>query len=70
MQRTNQRCRALVQKAGTYSSSNAVNRKNTRTIGKHREVVDKPLYKCIIEGLMHVTALYHGTRTKVHEIQE
>jgi len=33
-----------------------VNRKNTKTIGKHGEVVEKPLYKCISEGLMHATA--------------
>jgi len=38
-----------------------VNRKkNTKTIGKHGEVVEKPLYKCISEGLMHVSAWYHG----------
>ena len=25
------------------------------------EVVEKPLFKCINEGLMHVAAWYHGT---------
>jgi len=35
------------------------------------EVVEKPLYKCTAEGLMHVAAWYHGTHlTKVHEIRE
>jgi len=44
------------------STGNAVNRKNTKSdIGKHREVVEKPLYKCISERLMHVVAWYHGT---------
>jgi len=38
-----------------------VNRKNTKTFGKHGEVVKKPLYKCIREGLTHVAAWYHGT---------
>jgi len=38
-----------------------VNRKNTKTIGKHREVVEKPLCMCISEILMHVAALYRGT---------
>jgi len=42
-------------------SGNALNRNNTETIGKHGKVVEKPLYKCISEGLMHVTAWYHGT---------
>ena len=28
-------------------SGNAVNRKNTKTIGKHREVLEKPLYKSV-----------------------
>jgi len=30
--------------------------RNIKTIGKHEEVVEKPLYKCISEGLMHVAA--------------
>jgi len=38
-----------------------VNRKNTKTIGKHGQVVEKQLYKCISEVLMHVAAWYHGT---------
>jgi len=29
--------------------------------GKHREVVEKPLYKCISEGLIHVVSWYHRT---------
>jgi len=32
------------------------------------EVVGKPLYTCISEGLMHIAAEYHGTPEKVHEI--
>jgi len=57
----------LVQKAvgyntvSTQSSGNEVNIKNIKTIGKHGEVVEKPLYKCISERLMHVAAWYHGT---------
>ena len=54
-------CGAFVQNADTQSLGNAVNRNNTRTIGKHGEIVEKPLYKCISEGLMHVAAWYHGT---------
>jgi len=40
------------------SSVNSVNRKRnkSKTIGKHGEVVEKPLYKSISEGLMHVAA--------------
>ena len=39
-----------------------MNRKNTKTIREHGEVVEKKtLYKCISEGLMHVAAWYHGT---------
>jgi len=38
-----------------------VNRKNAKTIGKHGEVVEKPLYKCISKGLMHVAEWYHWT---------
>jgi len=40
-----------------------VNRKNTKTIGKHRKVVEKTTlaYKCISEGRMRVAAWYHGT---------
>jgi len=38
-----------------------VNRKNTKTTGKHAEVVEKPLFKCISKGLMHITAWYDGT---------
>jgi len=38
----------------------------------HREVVEKPIYKRISEGLMHVAAwglgLSRDPRTKVHEI--
>ena len=45
---------------GTFTENlhlgNGVNRKNNKTIGKHREVVEKPLYKCISEGLTHVAA--------------
>jgi len=33
---------------------------NAKTVGKHVEVVEKPLYKCISEGLIHVAAWYHG----------
>ena len=44
-----------------HSSGNAVNRKNIKTIGKHKEVVEKPLYKRISEGLMHVAEWHHGT---------
>jgi len=32
-----------------------------KTIGRYGEVVEKPLYKCIREGLMHVAAWHHGT---------
>ena len=39
---------------------NAVNRKNIKTIGKHREVVEKALYKCTSEGLINVATWYHG----------
>jgi len=39
---------------------NAVNRKKTK-LPANREVVEKTLYKCTSEGLMHVTAWYHGT---------
>ena len=59
-QGTTTRCGTLVQKACT-SSGIAVNRKNTKTIGRHEEIVEKPLYKCISEGLMHVAAWYDGT---------
>jgi len=38
-----------------------VNTNNIKTVGKHGEVVEKPLHKCISEGLMHVAAWYHGT---------
>jgi len=38
------------------SSGNAVNRNNTKTIGKHEEVVDTPLYKCTSEVLIHLAA--------------
>ena len=38
-----------------------MNRKNAKTIGKHGEVVEKPLYKCISEVLMHVAQWYHWT---------
>jgi len=41
-----------------------VNRKNTKTIGKHWKVVEKPLYNSINEGLIHVAAWYHGTPDK------
>jgi len=37
-----------------------VNKNNTKTIGQHGEFVEKTLYKCISEGLMHVAAWYHG----------
>jgi len=47
-----------------------IRRKNTKTIGKHGEVVEKPLYKCTNEALMHVAAWCHRPRTKVHEIRE
>jgi len=33
-------------------SGNAVNKNNTKTISKHQELVEKPLYKCISEGLI------------------
>jgi len=52
----------------------AVNQKNTKTVGKHGEVVKNhftsgnmhqsfidALYKYISEGLMHVATWYHGT---------
>jgi len=52
------------------SSGNSVNRNNIKTVGKHGEVVNKPLYKCISEELMHVAARYGGNPlTKVHEIR-
>ena len=38
-----------------------VNRNKSKTIGKHGDVIKKLLYKCIIKGLMHVAARYHGT---------
>jgi len=41
-----------------FAPGNAMNRKSTKTIGKHGEVVEKPLYKC--EGLMHVAAWCTG----------
>ena len=44
-----------------------MNRKST--IDKHGEVVEKPLYKCISEGLTHVTAWCHGTPRPLHEIR-
>jgi len=42
------------------------------TIRNHREVVEKPLYKCTSEGMRHVAVWYHGIPgpiSKVHEIQ-
>ena len=58
-------CKALVQKALRLILGHALNSKNTKTIGKHREVVDEPLYK-----VYHVAAWCHGTTlTKVHEIR-
>jgi len=36
-----------------------VNRKNAKTINKHGKVVEKSLYKCISEGLVHVVAWHH-----------
>jgi len=65
-QGTTARCGTLVLKTCTQrhnkiSSGNAVNRKNTKTIGKHGEVVENPLYKRIIERLMHVAAWYYRT---------
>ena len=38
-----------------------MNRNKPKTIGKHGEVGEKTLYKCISEGLMHVAPWYHGT---------
>jgi len=38
-----------------------VNKNKSKTIGKHGKVVEKPVYMCINEGLMHVAAWYHGT---------
>jgi len=38
-----------------------VNRSNPKTIGKHRGIVEKSLYKCTSEGLMHAAAWYHET---------
>jgi len=34
------------------------NRNKAKTVDKHAEVIEKPLYKCISEGLMHVAAWY------------
>jgi len=47
-----------------------VDRMNTKTIGKHGEVVDKPLYKCIIEGLRYACGrmVSQDPGTRVHEI--
>jgi len=39
----------------------AVNRKNTKTVDKHGEVVEKPLYKYVSEELMHFAAWCDGT---------
>jgi len=44
-----------------------VNRKNTKTNGKHREVAEKPLHKCTNEELMHGIA---EPPAKVHKIRE
>ena len=48
-----------------------MNRNNTKTIGKHGVAVEKPIYKRISEGLMHVAAWGLGLswhlQTKVHE---
>ena len=42
---------------------NAVNKNKStcKTIGKHGEIVEKPIYKCISDRLMYVAAWYHGT---------
>ena len=32
-----------------------------KTIGKHGEVAEEPLYMYISEGMMHVAARYRGT---------
>jgi len=58
---TTARCRTLVQKACTQSSGNALNWNKSKTVGKYGEVVEKPLYNCISERLMHVATWYHGT---------
>jgi len=69
-------CTSLVpyRKLALNSPGNTVNRLNTQTICNYREVVEKPLYKCTSEGLMHVAAWCHGPpdmpRTKVHENRE
>jgi len=47
------RCGTLVEKACTSSVGSALNTNNTKTIGKHGEIVENPLYS---EGFMHVTA--------------
>jgi len=38
-----------------------VSSRSLKTIGKHRELVEKPSCKCTSEGLMHVAVWYHGT---------
>jgi len=38
-----------------------VNRNNSKTIGKHGELVENLLYMCISKELMHVAAWYHET---------
>ena len=58
-QGTTARYRALAH--NPHSSGNAAaNRRNTKAIGKHGEVVEKPLYE-YSEELMYVAAWYHGT---------
>jgi len=36
--------------------------KQVKKYQQTQEVVEKPFYKCISEGLMHVAAWYHGTQ--------
>jgi len=59
----------LYRKLAPNTRGNAVNRNESKTIRKHRELVEKPLYKCISEGLMHVSACIAVPQTKMHEIR-
>ena len=71
-QGTTTRCRALVQIESLHlSSDNALNTRNTKTIDKRREVVEKLLQKCTSKGLIDVCRLMisRNPRTKVNEIR-
>jgi len=61
-QGTTARCRALAQKACTYSPRAMQRIERTPKLSTNMRTLSKnPLYKCTNEGLMHVAAWYHGT---------